>query len=361
VYALTPSFQQKWFEVSVPVSIISYHHLAPRVGLCVRAGWFFLGGDALGGIFGLSDMEGMDFYGGVHIFFPKHKLRDNDSDFVSNKLDSCPKERGPCISHGCPDRDGDGIIDKLDRCPDNPGPAYLHGCPDRDNDSIADLDDSCPDIKGLIQFHGCPDTDDDGIPDPQDSCPTVKGLPQFNGCPDTDGDGIPDSRDSCPLVKGLPQFHGCPDRDGDGIPDSKDKCPDVPGVAQYDGCPAPVVVVQDDMSRIQLSSQSILFKTGSPVLEPNVYQVLDQIAAIMLKYPNAKWRVEGYCDITGSDKINLDLSNRRAEAVRDYLVKKGVKSENIASYGYGKTHFIATNATAAGRAKNRRVEIKEEK
>ncbi len=359
IYSLTPRYETKWFEVSAPISLISYHYLQPRLGLCVRLGYFFIGGDALGGAFGITDFEGVDVYGGFHIFFPQHKLRDDDSDLVSNKMDSCLKDKGPCLTHGCPDRDHDGIIDKLDRCPDQFGPAYLHGCPDRDNDSIPDVDDSCPDIKGLIQFHGCPDTDGDGIPDPQDSCPTVKGLPQFHGCPDTDGDGIPDYLDKCPTEKGLPQFNGCPDRDGDGVPDYKDKCPDVPGLPEYDGCPATVPL--EELNRIQLSSQSILFKTGSSVIQPSSFQVLDQIALIMVKYPFQKWRVEGYADITGSVKINLDLTNLRAEAVRDYLVNKGVRNENLTPIGYGKTHFIATNKTAAGRARNRRVEINQDK
>ena len=359
VYSLTPRYETKWFEVSVPLSLVSYHHLQPRVGLCVRAGYFFVGSDALGGLMGITDLEGGGIYGGVHIYFPKHRLRDDDGDLISNKNDSCSGEKGNCLTHGCPDKDNDGTIDKLDRCPDQVGPAYLNGCPDRDNDSIADLDDSCPDAKGLREFNGCPDTDGDGIPDAQDSCVTVKGLAQFNGCPDTDGDGIPDNRDDCPTEIGLAQFRGCPDRDGDGVPDKTDKCPDVPGLPEYDGCP-PVIPAQE-IHRIELSSQSILFRTGSNAIEPNVYQVLDQIAAIMTKYPFTKWRIEGYADITGSVKVNLDLTTRRAEAVKDYLVKKGVKPENLSTYGYGKTKFIATNKTAAGRAKNRRVEIRQEK
>lgn len=359
IYSLTPRYETRWFEVSVPMSLMSYHHLQPRIGLAVRAGYFFVGSDALGGIFALTDLEGADVYGGVHIFFPEHKLRDYDKDGVSDKKDSCLKEKGTCATHGCPDRDNDGVIDKLDRCPDLAGPAYLHGCPDRDLDSIADVDDSCPDIKGLIQFRGCPDTDSDGIPDPSDSCPTVKGLLRFDGCPDTDMDGIPDKQDSCLLVKGLPQFHGCPDRDGDGVPDDKDKCPDVAGLPQYDGCPE--TIPQAEITRIELSSQSILFKSGSAVVEPNIYQVLDQISLIMLKYPFVKWKIEGYADNTGSAQINLDLTSRRAEAVKNYLVKKGVSPENLSTYGYGKTHFIATNNTPAGRAKNRRVEVKQDK
>src|SRR6185295_9897178 len=75
IYSLTPRFETRWLEVAVPLSLMSYHHLQSRVGLAVRLGWFFAGSDALGGILGLNDFEGADIYGGVHIFFPPHKLR----------------------------------------------------------------------------------------------------------------------------------------------------------------------------------------------------------------------------------------------------------------------------------------------
>jgi outer membrane protein OmpA-like peptidoglycan-associated protein len=86
--------------------------------------------------------------------------------------------------------------------------------------------------------------------------------------------------------------------------------------------------------------------------------VLDVIAEIMQQYSYTKWRIEGYTDNTGSDEINLKLSKERAAAVRDYFISKGISPDRITSEGYGKTNYIATNNTAAGRAQNRRTEIK---
>lgn len=357
VYSITPRWENKWFEVSVPLSAIYYKHWQARAGLAVRAGYFFIGGDALGSLLTLNDLEGGDFYAGVHFFIPQKKLKDHDEDKVSDKLDQCPEEKGTCLTRGCPDRDNDGVIDKEDDCPDQPGPAYLKGCPDRDNDSIPDKDDQCPDLKGPRSLYGCPDTDGDGIIDPEDSCVTVKGLPQFHGCPDTDSDGIPDNKDECPNEAGPANTNGCPDRDHDGVADKKDNCPDVAGPVENNGCPAGVP--QEIGNQLLITSQKVQFKINSSTVRQDLYPVLDQIIASMKQYPNVKWSIEGYADATGSEEYNLKLSQRRAEAVRDYLVKKGIPVENLSAKGMGETNPLTSNKTAPGRAKNRRVEIRE--
>lgn len=352
VYSLTPRYENKWFEVSIPFSLLAYQHLTPRLGVCVRAGYFFIGGDALGGLMAINDLEGADVYAGLHFFIPDHKLKDSDGDGVSDKLDQCPTEKGTCATHGCPDRDGDTVLDKDDECPDNPGPVALKGCPDRDNDGLIDKRDSCPDDPGPIELNGCPDRDGDGVIDKYDECPDVPGPKELRGCPDRDGDGVIDKLDECPDDPGPKELNGCPDRDGDGVIDKVDQCPDVPGPKENNGCPFPPA------DQLSMSSQYILFKTGSAIIEPRLYQTLDVLAEIMNKYPNQKWVVEGHTDITGSDKINNPLSERRAESVRDYLVKKGVPAANITTIGYGSKKPIATNSTAAGRQKNRRAEVK---
>ena len=300
----------------------------------------------------INDLEGADVYAGLHFFIPDHKLKDSDGDGVSDKLDQCPTEKGTCATHGCPDRDGDTVLDKDDECPDNPGPVALKGCPDRDNDGLIDKRDSCPDDPGPIELNGCPDRDGDGVIDKYDECPDVPGPKELRGCPDRDGDGVIDKLDECPDDPGPKELNGCPDRDGDGVIDKVDQCPDVPGPKENNGCPFPPA------DQLSMSSQYILFKTGSAIIEPRLYQTLDVLAEIMNKYPNQKWVVEGHTDITGSDKINNPPSERRAESVRDYLVKKGVPVANITTIGYGSKKPIATNSTAAGRQKNRRAEVK---
>jgi outer membrane protein OmpA-like peptidoglycan-associated protein len=354
VYSVVPRFETNWFEVSVPMSLLVYNSVHPRIGVAVRAGWFYAGSDAIGGLMGINDLEGADFYAGVHAFWPGTKLKDGDGDGVSDKNDLCPTEKGTCLTQGCPDRDMDGIVDKDDECPDDPGPAEFKGCPDRDGDKLIDKRDSCPDDPGPIELNGCPDRDGDGIIDKYDECPDIPGLPQFNGCPDTDGDGLPDPKDECPLEAGPISLNGCPDRDGDGVIDKLDACPDEPGPKENNGCPLP----QPALDSISMSSQFILFKTGSSIIEPRLFQTLDVLAELMKRYPNQKWVVEGHADNTGSDRINDPLSERRAESVKEYLVRKGVKSDNVSVIGYGSKKPISSNSTAAGRSKNRRAEVK---
>ncbi len=355
VYSVIPRYESQTVEVSVPISLLSYHNLRPRIGFCARFGYFFIGGDAWGGLLKLKDFEGADIYAGLHVFFNGRKLRDDDGDLVSNKKDSCLTQLGPCTTHGCPDRDKDGVVDPRDECPDQPGPIALKGCPDRDGDKVIDKRDECPDEPGLVELNGCPDRDGDGIADAKDECPDEPGLAKFGGCPDTDNDGVPDNRDQCPNQAGPIELLGCPDRDGDGVPDNTDKCPDVPGPRENAGCPK--TITDDELNRIRLASQSVLFQTASAVIEPNVFSVLDVVAEIMKKHPGLRWSIEGHTDDVGNDAYNLDLSNRRAASVKDYLMRKGVDPNQLTTIGYGESRPRVPNTSAANRAKNRRVEI----
>lgn len=355
IYSLTPRYEHKWFEVSVPLSIEYYGHTKARIGFALRAGPMFVGSDEIGSLLGLNDLEGGDIYAGIKVNIPGHKIKDIDKDMVSDKKDKCPDVPGSVKLAGCPDRDHDGIEDSKDACPDVAGVAALNGCPDRDGDGITDSKDKCPDDAGLPQFEGCPDRDSDGIPDFEDECPDIAGTMQFHGCPDTDGDGIEDKVDSCVNDAGPIATNGCPDRDGDLVPDRRDRCPDVAGRIDNYGCPG---LREDELQRVKLSAKSINFETGSATIKGASFQVLDLIAEIMQQYPYTKWRIEGYTDNTGSDAINLTLSKKRAAAVRDYFISKGVNADRLSSEGYGETNFIAPNNTASGRAKNRRVEIK---
>jgi OmpA-OmpF porin, OOP family len=222
---------------------------------------------------------------------------------------------------------------------------------DTDRDGIFDSVDVCPTVAGLAQFKGCPDTDKDGIQDSEDKCPTVPGLPKYQGCPipDTDKDGINDEEDKCPNVAGLARYNGCPipDTDGDGINDEEDRCPDVPGVPEMKGCPA-----------IDFQASDVTFQSGKAILTTAGKKELDVEADFLNKNQSVKVSIEGHTDNTGTDKINQPLSEKRAEAVKAYLVSKGVASDRMITSGFGSTQPVADNKTAAGRQKNRRVEIK---
>jgi outer membrane protein OmpA-like peptidoglycan-associated protein len=253
-----------------------------------------------------------------------------------------------------------GVVGKRKTAPKPaPPPPLPAPPPDSDGDGITDNLDACPQVKGLAQFNGCPDTDGDGIADKDDKCPTEKGVARLQGCPvpDTDRDGFNDEEDKCPNEKGIARYQGCPipDRDKDGINDEEDKCPDLPGVATNNGCPE---ITAEVKKRIEVAAKNIFFATGSVKLLAKSFKSLDDVAKLMTEDANLRMDIEGHTDNTGQADKNQVLSENRAQSVYDYLVKKGVDANRLKSAGYGQDQPIADNKTAAGRTKNRRVELK---
>ncbi len=294
---------------------------------------------------------------------------DTDGDGIPDLEDACPNAPGPQETGGCPiakDTDGDGIPDDIDRCPldaeDFDGFQDEDGCPDPDNDGdgIVDKADACPNEPGPIENHGCPikDTDGDGVPDDKDLCPTVAGLKIFNGCPDTDGDGIPDNEDRCPTKAGLKENGGCPDedRDGDGVVDRLDKCPDQFGPPP-DGCPKRYTLIEVKREKIEIKQQ-VHFATAKFRVLKDSFPLLNQVVSALNDFPKMKVSIEGHTDTIGGEASNMRLSQRRAEAVLDYLISKGISPDRLEAVGYGPTKPIASNKTASGRAKNRRTEFR---
>ncbi len=272
---------------------------------------------------------------------------------------------GVILKFGGTDTDGDGIYDKDDACPEVAGLAAFKGCPDTDGDGIKDSEDACPTVAGLAALNGCPDTDGDGIADKDDACPEVKGTKANNGCPDTDGDGVVDAKDKCPEKKGPAANNGCPwpDTDGDGILDKDDKCPKVKGVKSNNGCPevkvAPVAPIsQEAQAQLDAYAKTIYFNSAKSSFKGGVTSQLDKIYEIMKDFPNANFSIDGHTDSQGSNSLNKKLSQRRADAVKNYLISKGLSSVRLSSYGFGEDYPIADNKTSAGRAQNRRVEIR---
>ena len=118
-----------------------------------------------------------------------------------------------------------------------------------------------------------------------------------------------------------------------------------------------VLQTQETARGLIVNMSDVLFDTGKYTLKPDAREKLAKVSGILLAYPNLKVQVEGYTDNVGSDQYNLTLSQQRADAVRDYLISQGVGAPNTTATGYGKNDFIADNATAAGRAQNRRVNL----
>lgn len=228
---------------------------------------------------------------------------------------------------------------------------------DEDKDGVGDLDDKCPLVAGSLKYGGCPvpDSDNDGVNDDDDQCPNEAGLANYKGCPipDTDKDGINNEQDQCPDVAGTAVYHGCPvpDKDSDGIADEADKCPDVAGTIANQGCP----VIETNT----FNAGAIQFLSGSSQLTGAAAAALNEGAALLnsRKYSLLKIRISGYTDNTGKESANKIISQKRADAVKEYLVSKGVDRGRISAVGYGSESPLADNATREGRSKNRRVEF----
>ncbi|MEO7328536.1 MAG: OmpA family protein [Minicystis sp.] len=260
---------------------------------------------------------------------------------------------------GPTDADGDGLLEPADACP------YAFGPKSADP-----------------KRNGCPviDDDEDGVPNPDDACPAVYGRKsadaKTNGCPalppvDTDGDGIPDTDDACPHELGSPSFdktrHGCssappppnPDVDGDGIPDIDDACPHEKGPRSSDakatGCPKLLRVVGNEIALLA----PVEFRPGKKTpVSADSEPVLGELRDVIAQHPEfARIEVQAHTDNKAKAFFNARVSQNQADSVVKWLVAHGVPSSKLEAKGYGPDRPLADNATAEGRAKNRRVQI----
>lgn len=355
--------------------------------------------------------KSVNFAFGINIVVGSNnnKKKDSDKDGIPDYLDMCPlTPKDVAVDKlGCPlDSDGDGVPDYDDRCPTTPDEAYgmidEKGCPtDEDHDGIPDYKDKCPgtpaeaagfvdesgcakdsdgdgvpdykdhcpntpaEARGMVDENGCPlDSDQDGVPDYKDECPDTPraayGLVDDKGCPiDTDGDGVPDYLDECPdtpaEAKGHVDAKGCLlDTDKDGVPDYLDECPTVPGVKYNKGCPE---LQKEVKTLLQKAMSGIEFETGKALIKKQSFSILNQIAVTFIGNPSYKVEIQGHTDNVGKPEMNKELSEKRAQAVRKYLIDAGVPATQLTAHGYGDERPIADNKTKAGRAKNRRVEF----
>jgi len=359
-----------WFNMSLSYSVMNGRMSNIGAGLGLRTGFvsWTLAADYIPLYYVSSsnvmipyNTKGLNFALGINFVFNTHK--DSDHDGVVDKLDKCPETpKGVKVDkNGCPiDSDADGVPDYLDKCPNTP--------------------------KGTkVDKKGCPlplDSDGDGIADDLDKCPnTPKGVKvDKNGCPiDTDGDGVPDYLDKCSNTPASVKVDsvGCPiDTDHDGVPDYLDKCADTPKGVKVDknGCPDnSISTKQESKTTIkkeikpvinkQLSSlfqkafQGIKFESGNDIILASSKNILNQIAGVLKFNPKYLIEIRGFTDNVGKPEANKKLSEKRAQAVKKYFVRKGVEEARIKAVGYGNEFPIADNKTAKGRALNRRVEF----
>jgi outer membrane protein OmpA-like peptidoglycan-associated protein len=226
--------------------------------------------------------------------------------------------------------------------------------------------------EGYSDFDAAKDRDGDGIIDPDDQCPAVPedrdGFQDHDGCPDPDNDqdGIADAADKCPLrpedKDGFEDLNGCPDPDNDQdrIADTADKCPNQPedydGDADTDGCPDVFKRIVVTADRIELK-QKVYFATAKSNIRKISFELLDEVAEALQQAPQLRVRIEGHTDSRGSAQYNRKLSEGRAQAVRRYLIERGIASDRLVAVGYGEERPIEDNQTRDGREANRRVEF----
>jgi outer membrane protein OmpA-like peptidoglycan-associated protein len=249
------------------------------------------------------------------------------------------------------DADKDGILDADDKCPQEPAGAHPDSRPER---------------------HGCPaaDADHDGVTDDVDKCPAeAQGPfpdPERPGCPDGDDDhdGVYNREDQCRHEPaGLtpdPQRKGCPaaDRDHDTMPDATDACPDKPGAPNADpkknGCPG-LVLIDDGQIKI---NKPVFFATNKDTILKKSTPLLNAVGFALTHNANIrKVLVEGHTDNKGKPEKNQDLSQRRADSVKAWLIQLGVEPERLDSRGFGDSRPLVPNTTSKGRAANRRVQF----
>jgi len=176
------------------------------------------------------------------------------------------------------------------------------------------------------------------------------------------GSGVEPKREPMRVVQSSPEPRivtnevvSCPDRDGDGIPDKADHCPEVVGPADNWGCPNYQKVVVKK-TKLELK-EKIYFAWNQDKLEDASFPVLDEVVQALKDNKNFKVQVEGHADSSGNDDHNQPLSERRAQAVLDYLVSHGVAKERLVSKGFSSSIPTGDNKTVSGREDNRRVDF----
>ncbi len=315
---------------------------------------------------------------------PLVQLRDRDGDGLPAPFDACDDAPEDLDSFedgdGCPelDDDGDGVPDTADRCPRVAGVG--DGCPvvgpDADGDGVGDAADRCPfepeTRDGVRDDDGCPEsaapvaaaTPAATPPSPAAPPPAGAPLPPLEVRADLDGDGLIGDDDDCPSeaedADGFEDADGCPelDDDADGVPDAADACPrqaeTVNAFNDDDGCPDEVPDAQAEVTGIV---RGIQFRADSARLLPGSLKVLAKVAKAMRQNPRLRLEIQGHTDARGEREYNLELSKRRALAVKRWLVEQGLDATRMRTKGFGPDRPTAPNSYFAGRMRNRRVEL----
>jgi outer membrane protein OmpA-like peptidoglycan-associated protein len=277
-----------------------------------------------------TDGDGLRDGEEVHVYHTDPLNKDTDGDGLTDGEEVLKYHTDPLNK----DTDGDGLTDGDEVLKYGTDPLNK----DTDGDGLTDGDE-------VLKYHTDPlkrDTDGDGLTDGEE-------VLKYHTDPlnrDTDGDALTDGEE-------VLKYHTDPlnkDTDGGGMPDGKEI---QLGLNPLD--PKDDVVIVSVGEKIVL--EGVNFETAKTTLLPGAKKILDQVASGLQAYPTAEVAIYGHTDNVGGAKYNMKLSQGRADAVKAYLVTKGVNAARITTKGYGYTKPVADNSTPEGRAKNRRIEF----
>lgn len=222
------------------------------------------------------------------------------------------------------------------------------GDTDKDGDGIINRKDKCPKIPGLPEFNGCPDADSDGIPDPEDKCPEVFGEKAENGCPE---------------VKELSEEHEMTVNENKEIQigtESSTFTDNISNMSNQSSDEKADILQEENISKIKIPDDQMLIyfpANSSRVLGKKTIKKLKNIVGILLNEMDLKVLLEGHSSNDGDFSINLNLSQQRANIVRDFLIEEGIESNRISVKALGEDEPIFDNNTTQGRVLNRCVLI----
>jgi len=288
--------------------------------------------------------------------------KDRDGDGLS---DQAEKQYG--TNPKSPDTDQDGLVDTDEVLIYHTNPLQT----DSDNDGLSDFEelmrfltsprqddtdqDGLPDGAEVFSYHTNPlkaDTDNDGLTDGEE-------LTVYHTQPliaDSDSDGVSDGVEVLRLVSNP----NSADTDGDGIADGLDKCPTEAGAgnsyAGAEGCPdfRPQIWVEVDQVIVLVG---VNFLAGAAQPTPQSQEALDKVYNTLRQNEGVAFEIQGHADGAGDEASNLRLSQRRAEAVFEYLAERGIATSRLRATGLGENNPIASDDTPQGRAQNRRIEL----
>lgn len=263
------------------------------------------------------------------------------------------------------DTDHDGIPDSVDKCPDVPGVKSLKGCPEKKKETKAKKSKQKPTVVQKSKVEEQKPVDEEKKKEIlKEEIPVVKQeekppviveqKPTVDENTDTDGDGIADKIDACPFIKGGAKTYGCPDSDNDGIIDMKDQCPMEAGPKSNHGCPEK----KENAISSATKTKNIEFETGKAVIKGfDVIDILEPVSDQLWSDSSTTILISGHTDSEGDEFYNMILSQKRADAVKEYFMKHGVSEERIKTIAYGETMPLVINDTEEDKQRNRRAEI----